>query len=78
MQHYVVRKQINVTWFQGYTFQLREELHASKSMDALLTHMPKPLVPQLNRSVILSDDQHIIAYLGFSHIETSLLTSSSP
>jgi glycerol-3-phosphate acyltransferase len=29
----------------GYTFQLREELHPSKSLHVLLTHMPKPLVP---------------------------------
>jgi hypothetical protein len=30
--------------FHGYTFELREELNASKIMHALLTHMPKPLV----------------------------------
>src|SRR3954467_8672736 len=57
------------TGFQGYTFQLREVLHASKSMYALLTHMPKPLVPQFNRSVFFSNIQHLIAQLGFSHIE---------
>uniref|UniRef100_A0A0A8ZUY7 Uncharacterized protein n=1 Tax=Arundo donax TaxID=35708 RepID=A0A0A8ZUY7_ARUDO len=30
------------------TFQLGEELLVSKGVQPLLTHMPKPLVPQIN------------------------------
>jgi hypothetical protein len=64
MQPYAIFQQNNVHRVSRLYLSTQGGTPASKSLSlhALLTHMPKPIVPQFCQSVILSDSQHIIAY----------------